>query len=105
MSLQHQLLSYATRYITKGFLAQGLSPQFVDMYEAVNQMTRQKVMDSFEHEAFSLNAEETLQPLGTGASIDQNAANIDEMWSTLFGLGNFMENDLPQVRNDQPYRF
>ncbi|KAJ9095053.1 hypothetical protein QFC19_007733 [Naganishia cerealis] len=89
----------------RGFLAQGLSPQFVDMYAAVNQMTRKKVMESFEPESLAPNAEEVSQPPEPEPTVDHTAVSIDELWSTLFGLSNTMESDVPQIRNDPPYRF
>lgn len=102
------MLSHATRYITKGFLDQGLSPQFVDMYEAVNQMVRKKVMDSFESESAAPNAEADVQSLEMEPTMDQTAISIDELWSTLFGLGNTSENDIQQSCSDSSmpsYRF
>lgn len=99
------MLSHATRYITKGFLDQGLSPQFVDMYEAVNRMTRKKVMESFEPESLAPRTEEDSAPPEPEPIMDQSAVNIDELWSTLFGLTNIAENGIPQSRNDPSYRF
>jgi hypothetical protein len=95
------MLSHATRYITKGFLDQGLSPQFVSMYEAVNQMVRKKVLESFEPESVAPTAEEMVQLSEQEPVIDQTAIGIDELWSTLFGLSNTSEND-PSVLS---YRF
>lgn len=95
------MLSHATRYITKGFLDQGLSPQFVGMYEAVNQMVRKKVMDSFEPESLAPTAEETVQLSEQETAMDQTAISIDELWSTLFGLSSTSEND-PSILS---YRF
>ncbi|KAJ9118362.1 hypothetical protein QFC24_006190 [Naganishia onofrii] len=104
-----EMLSHATRFITKGFLDQGLSPQFVDMYEAVNRMTRKKVMESFELDPLALNTEEALPPTEPEPSMDQTAVNIDELWSMLFGLGNMADNGNLPSRNDQlndpSYRF
>jgi hypothetical protein len=103
------MLSHATRFITKGFLDQGLSPQFVDMYEAVNRMTRKKVLESFELDPLALNTEEALPPTEPEPSMDQTAVNIDELWSMLFGLGNMADNGNLPSRNDQlndpSYRF
>lgn len=99
------MLSHATRYITKGFLDQGLSPQFVDMYEAVNGMVRKKVMDSSEPEALTIEIEQPLQPTENDRALDQSAASIEELWSTLFGLSSTTENDIPQSRGETQYRF
>ncbi|KAJ9093164.1 hypothetical protein QFC21_006480 [Naganishia friedmannii] len=100
-----EMLSHATREITKGFLDQGLSPQFVDMYEAVNRMTRKKVMESFEPEPLVSHTEESLHPPMPEPTMDQTAVSIDELWSTLFGLGNITGNEIPHSRNDPSYRF
>lgn len=88
-------------------MAQGLSPQFVDLYEAVNQMTRKKVMQTFEPEPVSLNVDQDMRTSGPSQSMDQAAANIDEMWSMLFGLGSCLgpmgDTDLPPSRNEPYY--
>jgi hypothetical protein len=89
------MLSHATRYITKGFLDQGLSPQFVNMYEAVNQMTRQKVLDNTEAQSPELNTEETLQLPNQENALGTTATSIEELWSTLFGISSTTENDIP----------
>jgi hypothetical protein len=101
------MLSHATRYITKGFLDQGLSPQFVDMYEAVNRMTRKKVMECFEPDHSPVDAEENQQLVEQERILDQSAVNIDELWASLFGLSNATEPDpdLPQNPDNSQYRF
>jgi hypothetical protein len=99
------MLSHATRYITKGFLDQGHSTQFVDMYEAVNQMIRKKVMDSFEPQSLTVEIEQPMQPAEHDRALDQSAASIDELWSTLFGLSSTTENDIPQSRGEMQYRY
>ena len=99
------MLTHATRYITKGFLDQGLSPQFVELYEAVNQMIRKKVRDSFEPESLIVEIERPLEPTDDDRALDQSAASIDELWATLFGLSSTTENDIPQSRSETQYRY
>ena len=70
-------------------------------------MTRKKVMQTFESEPVSLTVDQDARMLSPQHSTDQSAANIDEMWSMLFGLGSSLGpiagSDLPHVRKDPYY--
>jgi hypothetical protein len=86
-----QLLTQATRYVTKSFLEHGQHPQFVDLYEAVNEMVRQRVanpipsdeaLDGQHDQGRQYDHSQDVSAL----TMDQTISNIDELWATLFGL-------------------
>lgn len=86
-----ELLTQATRYVTKSFLEHGQHPQFVDLYEAVNEMVRQRVanpipsdeaLDGQHDQGKQYDHSQDVSAL----TMDQTISNIDELWATLFGL-------------------
>jgi hypothetical protein len=86
-----QLLTQATRYVTKSFLEHGQHPQFVDLYEAVNEMVRQRVANPIPSDEaidaqYDQGGHHDQSQDDSVLTMDQTISNIDELWASLFGL-------------------
>lgn len=96
--------------MTKSFLEHGQHPQFVDLYEAVNEMVRSRVTNPVpQTQASDPQYDEgnqyTQYQNQSDLAIDQTVANIDEIWATLFGLSGSADGHVDRERDQSELQF